>query len=145
MSAVSVRHAVSSDLVNIVRHYGAGDSPWDPFGDLAKLESIPLEGLVVAEVDGDYAGFLYWFVGENPWFDPGVRKYAHIVEVQVVERYRGQGVGREMLTYALEQLAGNSIEAIYIDTSEGNAVAQRLYESTGFRPFSQTIHYKLDR
>jgi ribosomal protein S18 acetylase RimI-like enzyme len=142
MATISVRRAVSSDLTHIVRHYGPGDSPWDPFADLAKLQTIPLEGLIVAEVQGQYAGFLYWFAGENPWFDPRIDRYAHIVEVQVVERYRGQGVGKSLLIYALEQITEKSIAAIYVDTTEDTAVARRLYESAGFHPFSRTIHYR---
>jgi ribosomal protein S18 acetylase RimI-like enzyme len=142
MATISVRRAASSDLTHIVRHYGPGDSPWDPFADLAKLQTIPLEGLIVAEVQGQYAGFLYWFAGENPWFDSRIDRYAHIVEVQVVERYRGQGVGKSLLIYALERIKEKSIAAIYVDTTEGNAVARRLYESAGFHSFSRTIHYR---
>ena len=142
MAPTSVRQAASSDLAHSVHHYGPGDSPWDPFGDLAKLQGIPLKGLIVAEVQGQYAGFLYWFVGENPWFDPRIDKYAHIIEVQVVERYRGQGGGKSLLIYALERIKETSVDEIYVDTTEGNAAARRLYESAGFRPFSRTIHYK---
>jgi hypothetical protein len=58
MTTILVRQASPADLTNIVCHYGAGDSPWDPFADLAKLQRIPLEGLIVAEVEGQYAGFL---------------------------------------------------------------------------------------
>lgn len=109
---------------------------------LAKLQSIPLDGLIVAEMEGQYDGFLYWFVGEKPWFEPGVDRYAHITEVQVLERCQGQGVGRKLLAYALEHLKQNAVEAVYIDTTEDNMAAQHLYESAGFRPFSRTLHYK---
>jgi ribosomal protein S18 acetylase RimI-like enzyme len=144
ITAIKVRQAVPDDLSLIVHHYGPGDSPCDPFGDLTRLQAIPLDGLIVVEVDGQYAGFLYWFVGENPWFDPAVETYAHIVEMQVVEGYRGIGVGKKMLVHALEQLKQHAVEAVYIDTREDNEVARRLYESMGFRPFSCTIHYKLE-
>ncbi len=145
MAAISVRRAVVDDLTCIVQHYGAGDRPWDPFGDLTKLQSIPLDELVVAEVDGHYAGFLYWFVGRDPWFDPGVKKYAHIVEVQVAEHYRGQGVGKRLLVYALDQLKELAIEVVYVDTTEDNMAARCLYEGAGFRLLSRTVHYRLER
>lgn len=144
MTTINVRQVTSSDLPCIVQHYGAGDSPWDPFGDLGRLQSIPLEGLIVAEVDGQYAGFLYWFVGERPWFDSQVEQYAHIVEVQVVERHRGLGVGRQLLAYALERLKGSGIQVVHVDTTEDNAAARCLYEGAGFRLFARTIHYKLE-
>jgi len=140
---VRIRRAIPKDLAQVAQHYGPGDSPWDPFSDPERLEGIPLEGLLVAEVDGEYAGFLYWFTAERPWFDPTVSRYAHIVEVQVVEEHRGKGIGRALLEHALKRLREEGIEAVYIDTTEDNEVAQRLYESLGFRPFSRTLHYRL--
>ena len=144
MTIITIRHANTNDLAHIVHHYGPGDDPWDPFDDMIKLQRIPLEGLIIAEIDGKYAGFLYWFVGENPWFDPFVEKYGYITEVQVLENYRGQGVGKKLLVYALEQLKKKPIDAIYTATTEDNIVAKHLYDSNGFRPFSRTVHYKLN-
>ena len=143
MTEIRVRQAMPSDLIHIVRHYGSGDTPWDPFADLSRLERIPLEGLIVAEVGGQYAGFLYWFVGDRPWFDPRIDRYAHILEVHVAEGYRRRGVGRALLGHALDRLRESGVEAIYVDTTEDNAAARQLYESAGFCPISRTVHYSL--
>lgn len=143
MAAIIIRQAAPADLSNVVNHYGSCDTPWDPFGDLSKLSNIPIEGLLIAEIDNQYAGFLYYFAGENPWFDPGTKRYAYITEVHVLEKYQGQSVGRKLLTYAVEQLKGK-VNPVFISTTEGNTVARHLYESAGFRPFSRSIHYKLD-
>ncbi len=140
MTTITIRQAAPTDLTTIVNHYGSGDTPWDPFGDVEKLQNIPLEGLLVAEVNGQYAGFLYWFSGENPWFDPSTKRFAYITEVQVLEKYQGQGVGKNLLTCALQQLKETC--TIYISTTEENAVARHLYEGAGFRPFSRSIHYR---
>ena len=126
MMAINVRQANQVDLTHIVAHYGQSDSPWDPFADLAKLQNIPLDGLIVAEVEGSYAGFLYWFLGEKPWFDSNIERYAYITEVQVLERYQRQGVGRMLMSYALKCLKENNIQAVYIDTTEDNLAAQHL-------------------
>ncbi len=144
MISITIRQGTRADLSKVVNHYGSSDTPWDPFGDLSKLQSIPLEGLLIAEVDNEYAGFLYWFAGENPWFAPGTKKFAYITEVHVVEKYQGQGVGRNLLVYAVEQLREKSIKPIFISATEDNAVARHLYEDVGFRPFSRSIHYKLE-
>ncbi len=141
---VTIRQATPEDLSSIVGHYGPGDTPWDPFGNLGKLQEIPLEGLIIAEVDSEYAGFLYWFVGENPWFDPDVQKYAYITEIHVLEKYQGQGVGKKLLNYAIGQLKKET-NMIYITTTEDNAVARHLYENAGFCKFSRSIHYRLER
>ena len=143
MMPTTVRSATSEDLPSVADHYGKGDTPWDPFGDVSKLEAIPLEGLQVAEVGGEYAGFLYWFEGEKPWFDPDVGRYAHIEEVQVLQEHRGRGVGKRLLTTALNRLTASGVDAVYIETTEGNDVARRLYEGAGFHPVFRTIHYEL--
>jgi len=144
MISITIRQGTQGDLSSVVNHYGSSDTPWDPFGDLSKLQSIPLEGLLIAEVDNEYAGFLYWFTGENPWFDPGTKRFAYITEVHIAEKYQGQGVGKNLLFYAVEQLKEKSIKSIFISATEDNAVARHLYESSGFRPFSRSIHYKLE-
>lgn len=77
-----VRPGTQDDLPLIAKHYGRGDTPWDPFGDVARLRKIPLGGFLVAEVDGEYAGFLYWFETERPWFDESVWQCAQIEELQ---------------------------------------------------------------
>ncbi len=140
---ISVRQATPADLPKIVDHYGSSDTPWDPFGDIKTLQHIPIEGLIVAEVDNEYAGFLYWFTGENPWFDPGTKEFAYIHELHVLEKFQGKKVGKNLLAYALQQLK-EKILTVYISTSESNMVARHLYENAGFRPFSRSIHYKLE-
>ncbi len=143
MADVVVRSWVSEDLALIAQHSGpSGDEPWDPFSDAEALRQVPLDGLIVAEVNGEYAGFLYWFLGRRPWFAPEVDRFGHILEVQVLPRFRGQGVGKALLNHALERLNEESAEVVYIDTTDDNDAARRLYEGAGFSPFLRTIHYR---
>lgn len=132
------------DLLKIVEHMKpAGDTPFYPFTDLGRLRRIPHDGLIVAERQSEYAGFLYWYHGERPEFDEPVARYGYIEELQVVEKFRGQGIGRKLLTYALNRMKEAGLEAAYLRTREGNTPTQNLYESLGFRPFSRQIRYKL--
>ncbi len=135
----TVRSATLNDLHLVADHYGSGDTPWDPFGDVTKLRAIPIGGLMIAEVGGEYAGFLYWFEGRRPWFDADVERYAQIEEVQVLGKYRRQGVGRLLLESAFNQIAATDVDAIYVETTEENATARHLYESAGFRPMSRIL------
>lgn len=52
-------------------------------------------------------------------------------------------MGKRLLTIALNRLRDTGVEGIYIDTTEDNDIAQRLYEGAGFHPIFRTIHYKL--
>jgi hypothetical protein len=44
------------------------DNAGDPFCDTNKIGKLRYERLLVAEVDGRYAGFLYWHIGNKPFF-----------------------------------------------------------------------------
>ena len=140
---VLIRQATQKDLPFIVDHYGPGDTPWDPFGDLDRLQKIPLEGIVIAEVYNEYAGFLYWFLGENPWFDVSAHEFAYIHEVHVLKKFQGRGIGKKLISYAVKQLKEKT-KVMYISTTENNVIARHLYEDVGFREFSRSIHYRLE-
>ena len=139
----TVRPATSDDLPLIANHYRRGDTPWDPFGDVEKLQKIPIRGFAVAEVDREYAGFLYWFEAKKPWFDASVGPYAQIEEVQVLPEFRGQGVGKELLENVLDRLRGLPLDAVYIETTEKNSAARHLYEGAGFQLLHRPLFYKL--
>jgi ribosomal protein S18 acetylase RimI-like enzyme len=131
---IVVRVATDADLGSIVAHYGPGgwDSPWDPFADLERIRRVPRSGLLVAEADGAYAGFLFWCEGRKPWYAPSVERYARITDLHVVPPAQGKGVGRALLREALSRIREAGIDTVFLETDEGNARAQRLYESEGF-------------
>jgi ribosomal protein S18 acetylase RimI-like enzyme len=140
----NIRKARSSDLASIAKLYGAkGDTPLDPFTSEDRLKQmIDLNDLAIAEVDGFFAGFVYYFVSDHPWFDPGINMYGHILEVHVKEEYQGRGIGTRMLEYVIEDLKKRNARAVYIDTGSNNVKALRVYKKLGFKEFGQTIHLK---
>jgi ribosomal protein S18 acetylase RimI-like enzyme len=140
---IVVRRATESDLPNIERQYGPLDDIGDPFCDTSKLTKIRYDHLVVAEVDGIYAGFLYWHIGKKPFFAPRVTRFAHIREVQVVKTFRRQGVGKKLTLSALRRLKALGVRNVFLATSETNRVARRLYESLGFKVYRRPVHYHL--
>lgn len=140
---IVVRRASKSDLPNIERQYGPLDNVGDPFCDTSKLTRIRYDCLLVAEVDGKYAGFLYWHIGEKPFFAPRVTRFAHIREVQVLTRFRRQGVGKKLTLYALQRLKSLGIRNVFLATADNNKVARRLYEGLGFKQYKRQAHYYL--
>jgi ribosomal protein S18 acetylase RimI-like enzyme len=142
-SEVTVRPARIEDLAQVAGHYGsAGETPWDPFADAKRLASIPLDGLLVAEKDGKYAGFLYWFEGHKPWFDKGADQYAQLEELHVLPEFQGWGVAQRLVDHFLHEVTERGIPLLYVATDETNQAAQRIYERVGFHPFLRTIHYR---
>ncbi len=140
----NIRKALPEDLASIAEYYGPkGDTPWDPFTSEDRLgQMIELKDLVIAEADGSLVGFVYFFVGEHPWFEPEVGRYGHILEVHVKKDYQGMGIATEMLEYATTDLKKRGVEVVYIDTGSNNAKARHLYEKMGFREFGRTLHFK---
>ena len=130
-------------MASIEGHYGRLDNLGDPFCDVARIQEVRFDWLVIAEVGEEYAGFLYWHLGEKPFFAPEIARFAHIREVQVVERFQGRGVGRKLMIYALERLKALGIQDIFLATAETNEAARHLYESLGFTQFRKQIEYAL--
>jgi len=140
---IAVRSGTTADLPAIAQQYAHEDSPWDPFGDVSKLSRVPLDGLLVVEVNDQYAGFLYWFEGRRPYFDPSVDRYANLQELHLLEGFRGRGLSKLLIERFLADARRRGIVDVFVDTDDDNAVAQRLYESSGFRMFRKVLHYRL--
>ena len=140
---ITVRYATDSDLPRIEQHYGPLDNIGDPFCDVGKIQGLRFDWLLVAEVNGEYLGFLYWHIGKKPFFAPEVETFAHIREVQVLEGFQRQGVGRKLMAYAIDRLKALGIRDVFLATAETNDIARHLYESLGFREFRRQLHYRL--
>ena len=111
------------------------DSVGDPFCDVRIIHEARIDWLIIAEIAGEYAAFLYWHLGERPFFAPQVERFAHIREIQVLEKLQGQGGGRKLVVYALERLRTLGTQNVFLATAETNKAARHLYESLGFRTF----------
>jgi ribosomal protein S18 acetylase RimI-like enzyme len=141
---LKIRKALPTDLTSIVDYYGTkGDTPFDPFANEDLLRQlVDLNDLIIAEVDGSFAGFVYFFVGDHPWFEREVDKFGHIMEVHVKPQFQSRGIATRMLEYVLEDLRKRNVRVVYIDTGANNLEALRLYEKMGFREFGRTIHFR---
>ena len=139
-----IRTAQSRDLPKIVDLYGSiGDSPLDPFASVSKLRELDLSHLRIAEEDGRFAGFLYYFIHRKPWFDKDVDAYATIMELHVRPEFMGKGIGSSLLRQALARIKSAHIKVVYIDTGDDNEVALHIYRKEGFKDFRKHIKLKL--
>jgi len=140
----TVRAGTPADLGNIADHYAHEDTPWDPFGSVERLSRIPLDGLLVAEVDGRYAGFLYWFEGHSPYFRPGLERFGYLYELHVKEEFRGRGLATKMIERFFADAQARGIHQLFVDTDDTNTGARRLYEGLGFLRYRDVVHYELE-
>lgn len=143
LAEITIRLAKQQDLGSIEHHYGPLDNIGDPFCDPGKTREVRLDWLLVAEFQGKYAGFLYWHLGERPFFALQVERFAHIREVQVLEDFQGKGIGRKLIVDAIERLKALGVQEVFLATADTNSVAKSLYESIGFTQFQKQIQYRL--
>ncbi len=87
------------------------------------------ELLIVAFVDGDYAGNCS-FTGEG-----GSRRARHRagIGIALFQKYTGFGLGRLMLKRLLQEIQAQGFEQAELTVVDGNERAYHLYESLGFR------------
>ena len=141
--SVKIRAGAESDFQNIVSHYIGGESPLIPFSSIERIRCIPIDGLLVAEVEDKFAGFLYWFSGKSPLNDFGVTKYGYISEVFVVKDFYGMNVGLLLVRDAFKRMEQAGLYTIYTHVNESKKPILSLYEDLGFTTHSRTLHLRL--
>lgn len=106
--------------------------------DLSHLP--PGNRLLVAEVDGTFAGFAAF---AEIWPGPGLRKGLFMKELYVDARHRGRGLGRQLVA-ALAALAvaeGHARIDWTADRDDDGLVA--FYDATGARRENEKLWYRL--
>jgi ribosomal-protein-alanine N-acetyltransferase len=66
---------------------------------------------------------------------------AEILTFEVLSPYRRQGIGRALLERTLSFLKEKQIEKVFLEVSEENKEAQRIYNSRGFIEIGKRPHY----
>jgi ribosomal protein S18 acetylase RimI-like enzyme len=99
---------------------------------LTELLSNPAYGLAwFIEADGAVAGYMVICFGYS--LELGGRD-AFVDEIYLHERFRGQGLGREALSFMIAEAKRLGIKALHLEVDAGNLAAQRLYAALGFTP-----------
>src|SRR3970282_2118821 len=57
-----------------------------------------------------------------------------IFDVWVAPDHRGTGIGKSLVTWAIDWARGRGYRKIKLEVAESNPRARRLYEEIGFRP-----------
>lgn len=139
---IIVRQAKERDFQSIIKSQGRNKSiPLISFSSIDRLRQLPHRGLIVAEVNKEYAGFLYWFLRDE--MIAGVsKKNAYIVAVNVEKKYIKNNIGILLLQKALSDIETLNISAIDITVLEKNRKLRDLYEEIGFATVDRTLHMR---
>lgn len=100
---------------------------------VAELKRRPSAHVILAFVEANPAGLMIGFEGFSTF---ACKPLINIHDVVVVEKYRGRGLSKEMLSH-MEKIAQDiGCCKLTLEVLEGNSVAQSLYRSCGFEGYS---------
>lgn len=116
----------ADDIREISKHLGYAElSPEQSFLNLQAILSSPNDQIYVAECNGSVVGWLHLFYAKR-LASEGFHEIGGLV---VSPRYRGQGIGRALVEYALDKNDGE----IRVRCNAQRSESHRFYEAIGFR------------
>jgi len=141
MREVIFRIATRVDLPDIVRmladdELGSQREQYeDPLPDsyikaFEKIDTDLNHELIVAEMDGDVVGTLQLMFLPSISFRGGLR--AQVESVRVDTKYRDQGIGSELMKWAIERAKQRGAHVVQLTTHRSREEAHRFYERLGF-------------
>ena len=118
---------LADDVLGAGRETGPDDAYRHAFDDIA---ADPRSRLIVADTDGQVAGTLQLTL------IPGLSRHgmlrAQIEGVRVAVPWRGQGLGRAMIGWAIEEARRSGCGLVQLTSDKRRADAIRFYEALGF-------------
>lgn len=94
------------------------------------IDADPNNELIVADMNGEIIGTLQLMFLPHLSHQGGTR--AQIASVRVAERYRGQGIGTDMMKWALERARERGCYLMQLTSHNSRKDAHRFYEKLGF-------------
>ena len=91
-------------------------------------------GVFVAESNGVILGYISTRIDHES-------SKGRIPNLAVDSAARGNGVGRQLIAYALEYMQREGMTFVMIETMDNNPIGQHLYPSCGFVEVGRQIHY----
>jgi GNAT superfamily N-acetyltransferase len=97
----------------------------------AEIDADKNNELIVAESDGGIVGTLQITFTPSISFLGGKR--ATVESVRVDKKYRGQGIGKELMLWAINRAREENCFAVQLTTNAERKDAHRFYERLGFK------------
>ena len=95
-----------------------------------EIEADKNNELIVVEIDGRLVGTLQITFTPSISFQGGLR--STVESVRVDDAFRGKGIGREMMLWAIERARERGCISMQLTTNADRSEAHRFYERLGF-------------
>jgi GNAT superfamily N-acetyltransferase len=141
MDGIVIRRARESDLSQLIAMFAADDvgghgdtTDADAYDDYLRafnmIDASQNEQLFVAERDGDVVGTFQVLFNRTL---TGRGSLSMIIEaVQTRPDMRGQGIGAQMIGYAIEEAKRRDCRLVQLTSNAARTDAHRFYERLGF-------------
>ncbi|MGB1249987.1 MAG: GNAT family N-acetyltransferase [Candidatus Promineifilaceae bacterium] len=100
-----------------------------------KITSDSNHRLIIAELNGDIVGTFHLIY--IPSLSYTGRTRAQIESVRTVNHLRGQGIGKQMMAWAIEEARNAGCNLVQLSTNNYRKRAHRFYEKLGFKASHQ--------
>jgi GNAT superfamily N-acetyltransferase len=121
---------LADDLLGSQRERYEDPLPESYINAFREIEADPNNELIVAELDGEVVGTLQLTYTPSISFQGGKR--CTVESVRVDEKLRGQGIGCEMMLWAIERAKERGCISMQLTTNNDRTDAHRFYENLGF-------------
>ena len=98
--------------------------------------------LIVAELNGEVIGTLHLMFLPSLSFQGGLR--AQVESVRVDSHLQTQGIGSQMMKWAMERAKARGARIVQLATHKSRADAHRFYERLGFKGTHLGMKFSLD-
>lgn len=129
---------LAGDPISASREVPLGDAYRAAFDDIA---ADPRNRLIVADIDGQVAGTLQLTL--IPGLTRGGMLRGQIEGVHVAAGRRGQGIGRAMIGWAVEEARRAGCGLVQLTSDKRRTDAIRFYQSLGFEASHEGLKISL--
>src|SRR5919106_4855035 len=134
---IHFRLAKKADLPSIVRMLADDDLgsqrerfekplPESYYSAFEQIDNDPNHELIVAEQNGEVIGTLHLIFLPSISFQGGLR--AQVESVRVDKRFQSQGIGSELMQWAMERARQRGAHVVQLTTHQSRVDAHRFYE-----------------
>lgn len=97
-------------------------------------------GVLKAVYENKICGYLAFYIGKKNTVQ---NVEAYISDIEVLEDFRHQGIGKMLLEYALNHFKSKAVTTVVLEVYIKNAEATAFYDSFGFTPLSHIMYKKI--
>jgi GNAT superfamily N-acetyltransferase len=139
----AIIHLIADDFLGQKRERITDPISEDYVKAFRQIDADANNELIVAELDGDIVGTFQLTYTPSLSFHGGKR--STIESVRVDEKFRGRGIGEEMMIWAMQRAKGKGCVSMQLTSHNDRKDAHRFYEKLGFKRSHTGMKIRFDK